>query len=487
MKKIYKIIANELKDFDTNSFIRILKIFSVSALLVILYASVFSGFQIVDEFEHLHASWLVSIGEIPYLDFFEHHNPLLWYVAAPIVKLFYNNVLIFYIMRFVSFMASILMLFYLYRITLFWGKKESGWLAIALVLGNIITLYNFYQFRPDNFMNLCFIIGVYYLFSYLKKNKFSDLVYSFLGFTFSFLFLQKIALLLVVVEAILLGLIFQKKISLKCVVIAAIPSIIVLISFLLFLYFKGNLIDYYTLNFEFNKALVYYFERGNFWIPSIFISIYTLALIVSIYYFKSQNTYFKIVSILYVSEFLMRVFYFSPHPNYYTLLTILSALVLSICANNILKKHNLVSFIVSIALFINLGNLFNRIEASISKYNSYKHFSMAQYIHKNSKNDDYLMNGYDMNFNIYRKDVSYYWFGLDMLLPVIEQEYGLTDTVDINDLILKYRPKFIYTEDYIDLFAYRAYGEKKFTQKHIPEIINALYKPTQFENLVILK
>ena len=74
-----------------------------------------------------------------------------------------------------------------------------------------------------------------------------------------------------------------------------------------------------------------------------------------------------------------------------------------------------------------------------------------------------------------------------MLLPIIEQEYGLSNQVDINALILKYRPKFIYTNDYVDLFAYRAYGETKFTQKHIPEIIDSLYTSTPFENLVILK
>ena len=112
---------------------------------------------------------------------------------------------------------------------------------------------------------------------------------------------------------------------------------------------------------------------------------------------------------------------------------------------------------------------------------------MSDYIHKNSDKNDYLMNGYDMNYNIYRKDVSYYWFGLDMLLPIIELEYGLSSPVDINALILKYKPKFIYTKDYVDLFAYRAYGETKFTQKFIPEIITNLYQSTPYDNLVTLK
>lgn len=55
-----------------------------------------------DHAEHLHASWLVWQGEVPYRDFFEHHHPLLWYIAAPMVALFYKNVMIFYVARLVN-------------------------------------------------------------------------------------------------------------------------------------------------------------------------------------------------------------------------------------------------------------------------------------------------------------------------------------------------------------------------------------------------
>ena len=64
-----KFIEQQLFEFDSQELMRILKILSAAALLVILYAFVFSGFQIVDEFEHLHAAWLVSIGKVPYADF----------------------------------------------------------------------------------------------------------------------------------------------------------------------------------------------------------------------------------------------------------------------------------------------------------------------------------------------------------------------------------------------------------------------------------
>jgi hypothetical protein len=59
--------------------------------------------------------------------------------------------------------------------------------------------------------------------------------------------------------------------------------------------------------------------------------------------------------------------------------------------------------------------------------------------------------------------------------------------MDINALILQYRPKFVYTENYVDLLSYRLYGEKKFIQALSPKILSRLYKETPFANLVILK
>ena len=208
-----RFIEQQLKDFDDKALIRIFKLFSAAAALVLLYAFFFSGFQIVDEFEHLHASWLVSAGKVPYKDFFEHHNPLLWYLSAPLVSLFYDNAVIFYVMRGVSAGISVLTLFFIYKTVLLYASRSGAWLAVALTLGNIITVYNFSQFRPDTFMNCCFIIGIYYWFCYMKSRQLKSLVLSFLGFTFSALFLQKISLLLIAVECLILIMAFGKKMS----------------------------------------------------------------------------------------------------------------------------------------------------------------------------------------------------------------------------------------------------------------------------------
>lgn len=487
MNKLRLFLGKQLEDFNDAAFIRLLKIFILIASVIIVYAGVFSGFQIVDEFEHLHASWLVSIGKMPYRDFLEHHNPLLWFLCAPIVSAFYDNAIIFYVMRIISAGASVLIGWYLYKMALFWGDKKSGWLAVALYFGNIITFYNFYQFRPDNFMNLCFIAGMYYWFVALKTNALKPLTISFLFFTFSFLFLQKISLLLAVVEVLLLGLAVLKKMKIKAMSIAAIPSLLVLFLFLAFFYAKDTLPIYLDINYRFNHAMLYYYERGAFWYKNFCFSIYGLAFVTALLFFKKENIYFKLTAIIFCAEFLMRGFYFAPYTHYYSLVTILEALVLSVYATKIMPKYKLLGAVVLILMFLYLGLQYNRLEKSIPKHNSYDHYQLVKWAHENSKPDEALMNGYDMIFNIYRPDVGYYWFQLDTLVPIIEREYDISNKVDVNKQIIKYRPKFVYAANYVDALSFRLYGEKKFAQKFMPELLTSLYKPTPFSGLWELK
>lgn len=480
-------MEKQLRDFDNKALIRIFKLFSAAAALVLLYAFFFSGFQIVDEFEHLHASWLVSTGKVPYKDFFEHHNPLLWYLSAPLVSLFYDNAVIFYVMRGVSAGISVLTLFFIYKTVLLYASKSGAWLAVALTLGNIITVYNFSQYRPDNFMNCCFIIGIYYWFCYMKSRQLKSLVLSFLGFTFSALFLQKISLLLIAVECLILIMAFGKKMSFKDITLAAFPSLGAAAVFLLFLYQQGAFADYIELNLHFNRAMVAYFDRGSFWYGNLLFSFYGLALLAAILFYRQENIYFRALAWIYGAEFMMRHFYFAPHPNYYTLLTMLAAMVFAPAVSRILPRHKLFGLFLIVLLFARLGLLFNTVDTTSVKHNSYKHYLLADYVHKNSQPDDYLMNGYDKNFNIYRPDVSYYWFGLDMLLPIMELEYDIKAKPDVNAFIVKYRPKFIYVQNYPDLRAYRTYGESRFAQTFIPELVWELYEKTPFENLAVLK
>ena len=69
----------------------------------------------------------------------------------------------------------------------------------------------------------------------------------------------------------------------------------------------------------------------------------------------------------------------------------------------------------------------------------------------------------------------------------MEQEYQPARKLDVNEIIIRQRPKFVYALDYPNLMATRMYGERKYIQTFIPQIIQTLYKPTMFEHLVELK
>ena len=63
--------------------------FFLAINIIYLFASIFISRRAMgDDLEHIHASWLVWQGYIPYTDFFEHHHPLTWYIFAPLVGFF---------------------------------------------------------------------------------------------------------------------------------------------------------------------------------------------------------------------------------------------------------------------------------------------------------------------------------------------------------------------------------------------------------------
>ncbi|MBR1824994.1 MAG: hypothetical protein IJ770_00205, partial [Alphaproteobacteria bacterium] len=73
---------------------KLLSIFLLADLFVVLLSFAFQDPVITDSMEHLRASYLVSLGDVPYRDFFEHHHPLLWYAFAPIAAVLPHNALL---------------------------------------------------------------------------------------------------------------------------------------------------------------------------------------------------------------------------------------------------------------------------------------------------------------------------------------------------------------------------------------------------------
>ena len=151
-----------------------------------------------DEREHLYATYLITQGQVPYIDFFEHHHPLLWYISAFPLLIFGEHAYIWYVLRIIQALILCFTSLYIYKIMLLLKVKHSGaLLSVLIYLCFDIVRITGIEFRPDSLMVLFFVMGYYYFYSYLLKNIRKDLYLTYLCFFMSFLALQKSVILFV--------------------------------------------------------------------------------------------------------------------------------------------------------------------------------------------------------------------------------------------------------------------------------------------------
>ena len=65
--------------------VAVIMIALIAVVLRVLYVE--RGNLIYDEYQHMHAAYLLSQGLTPFRDFFEHHTPLFYYLAATVIPM----------------------------------------------------------------------------------------------------------------------------------------------------------------------------------------------------------------------------------------------------------------------------------------------------------------------------------------------------------------------------------------------------------------
>lgn len=439
-----------------------------------------------DTLEHIHSSWLVYAGFIPYKDFFQHHNPLLWYVFSPLVGLHAkgldDNIITSMVMS-ASILSAFLTYLYIYLITSRFLTSKFGGLVAAAVSFTPYVVLSVIHFRPDSFMMLAFFAGLYYYFCYLEKPKLSHLSMSFILFWCSFMFLQKIIFTLLLLGIITLYLLYQRKIKLSDFGYALMLPIVMSLTFVAYLYQNDILGVWYQSNFTFNLYIPKLFaERriGIIW-PELkcLLAGATLALIFCL---RKENLYFKIIALIFIAELIQRLFYFSAFAYYFYLLiytaSMLSAVFLS---KKVFAKFWFLTYVLAIALHIcmykpsiyegNIGDPINRFYKPLNKQ-----------IVQLSTPCDYILNGDGTIYNLYNRDPHYYWNLLGQL-DVIGAEIGIHPLMDINQVILAYKPKIITATSYRSKYASER-GVDIYVHRLDMELVNKYYK--HFENSDVL-
>lgn len=207
-----------------------------------------------DEFEHLHAAWLVSLGQLPFRDFFEHHSPLIWYLLSPLTKIFENDPDIIFAGRIFFLLLNIPLSLTLFLII---NKIYNSKIAlISLILVNSMTVFfiNTLEIRPDVLLILFLLLAILTFFE--RQNNPAAILGA--GFFLSLAFFSKQTALLSIPAFVLqLTIDSQKNNKQRLKSIAWLLASFSLLPIIYFIYLINthSLSEYLNLAFLFNLTL----------------------------------------------------------------------------------------------------------------------------------------------------------------------------------------------------------------------------------------
>ena len=130
--------------------------------IIFIVGMIFGSALTHDEIEHAHAGWLVYKGLIPFTDFFQHHNPVLWIILAPLFKSSFISNNIFLFVRILATCCSLVSVLILIKMTKYVWQEKKAVLLMFLFVMSITFYHNLNLFRPDVFSNV-FNLAAFYL------------------------------------------------------------------------------------------------------------------------------------------------------------------------------------------------------------------------------------------------------------------------------------------------------------------------------------
>ncbi|NMC36087.1 hypothetical protein GYA49_03495 [Candidatus Beckwithbacteria bacterium] len=512
--------------FQTNSAKqRAILILSFIVLFLIACLFVLSLFRYFnhDGFEHIHTTWYLTQGKVPYKDFYQHHNPLFWYLLYPIVFLLQNNSFILISARVLMWLLAvgigITTYFLCFKVS---RQKILSLFSVLLLLACPFFLGSAIEIRPDVPQVLFGLTSIYFLLDFFDKNSKKSLTISSFFVSFSFLFLQKTIFLLTAYAFLFMYEFLRKKIAIKQIVFFVLVFLIPQFIFILWLYINNALPDYILTSWQMNVARKD--SVSPFWIVK---SIYGLAFfgsciisslgILSIKIFTQTQKKLAFLSLtLLASVFIVPYAYLQYFLFSIPLLIINLALFSAYFLKKIQNIFNIhIVFILilgSIVLFFihpylqetKLFALVFFIFACIAMYlikpkamytyaalsicltlyfcPTYLHYShlwkqnktnikqrkIIDLVVKNTKPEDMVYDG-NINYNLFRPDLHYFWYsikenrGLGTYNRLTNNKYG---NFNLCSLIENQKPAVISGFGYnIDQCGLKKYYQKIITKK----------------------
>jgi len=450
----------------------------VLSLFAILFYSVFNRSFDHDEFEHIHSAWLLLEGQIPYTDFFQHHNGLLWILIAPIIAVFGETVTAIFAVRVFTFLILLGTAFITYKsVKTMTGSVKCALFTLLWLFVTDIFHAKSIEVRPELPQTFFIMLSFYFLINYLQLGqKVKDLSLSFLSVSIAFVFIQKTAFYIAAYCAVLFIIFITKKLPIKTFLKATPWALLPLIASLAYLLASGSLNDYWITNWPLNLKWIGSSSPGKVDALVVFhIVTLVIGMLISFGYIfmLKKKPLLALAGFLGLIQFFAAIAtgkylkqYFYPVIFFFS---IVGADLFFIIYHNVKKRYKPAALTILTCLLL-LSPLFplnGSIKLLYSKYgNNSQQINRIDYVLKNTTKNDFVYDG-DIQFNVFRKDLHYFWFsvkpgaGLESYQKNIGNKY---DDYDIYKLIDEKKPKFIsdhslnFEEETLSIYEKGKYG-----------------------------
>lgn len=144
----------------------------------------------IDEFQHLHAAWIVSHHYVLYRDVWENHTPLLYYLLTPLFRYCREGPGLVLTVRVITSVAGLAIVLLTYLLARIDHDKLTSFLAAIILSHMVIFAEKSIEVRPDQFLILLWLASLWIsIRAFSSRQQFGFFAGFLLGI--GFLFSQK--------------------------------------------------------------------------------------------------------------------------------------------------------------------------------------------------------------------------------------------------------------------------------------------------------
>jgi len=424
---------------DEVNLILFFKILLGITVLTVFLLAIFRDFD-HDELEAVHTAWKILNGEVIYIDFFQHHHPFFYYLISPVIWVVGENTTTLLVLRVLMFGAFIAMLWCAFRISdLIFEDKKVAWLATLFLVSMTMFSQKAIEVRPDVPQVLFGLLSILFLYKHIKSTSRTSLYLSAFCMGLSFLFLQKTIFIVAGIGLTQLYWVCEKKFTIKYVLLYWVCFSLTVCPYFLYLIFSGQFQDYlfwnWILNMNFEgsfpalKTILNSFHYNHF--------IWIFFLIGAVVCFRRKIIDISLLSIILLGTvFLVN----APYRQYFMPFIPLMCAIAAVGLLSVLRYKQVLTVVFLAFIVPNLYYIWSMVvnpnKNQIEKIN---------WVLQQTSQSDYIYDG-DIYFNIYRKDIDFFWFSTEPGKGGLGTYKKLKPyTYDIYSSISKFKPKLIST------------------------------------------